>query len=176
MYKSEGIQNISPNEFNWRLTLRQHSNLLERKFEEVEVWSAIKSLVRNKAHGHSFDNIGRGILRDFLAKFDRSGLLNACIRETFICLISKMDTMEKVKGIRLISFTTSTYKIMAKVHIERLKKVISSTISMNQSSFIEGRQLDPLLIVNEVVKYYRIKKKRGWYLKLDLEKAFDKVD
>lgn len=52
-----------------------------------------------------------------------------------------------------------------------------SIISPIQSAFIGGRQiLDPVLIDNEVVEEYRVKKKKGWILKLDLEKAFDRVD
>lgn len=42
---------------------------------------------------------------------------------------------------------------------------------------IEDRQiLDPILIANEVVEDYRAKKKKGWLLKLDMEKAFNRVD
>ncbi|TYK31266.1 hypothetical protein E5676_scaffold455G005560 [Cucumis melo var. makuwa] len=49
----------------------------------------------------------------------------------------------------------------------------------NQSHYlnIQGRQiLDPILIANEAVEDYREKLKKDWILKLDLEKAFDRVD
>ena len=36
--------------------------------------------------------------------------------------------------------------------------------------------MDPIFITNEVVEDYQAKKKKGWILKLDLEKAFDRVD
>lgn len=85
--------------------------------------------------------------------------------------------MEKVKDFRPISLTTTTYKFLAKVLAERLRHVISHTISFNQSPFLSERQImDPILIANEIVEYYRIKKKSGWILKLDLEKAFALVD
>lgn len=52
-----------------------------------------------------------------------------------------------------------------------------SIIAPMQSAFIGGRQIiDLMLIANEVVEDYRAKKKKGWILKLDLEKAFDRVD
>lgn len=36
--------------------------------------------------------------------------------------------------------------------------------------------MNPVLIANDVVEDYRAKKKKGWILKIDLEKAFDRVD
>ena len=52
-----------------------------------------------------------------------------------------------------------------------------SIIAPSQSGFLEGRQiLDPILIANKAVEDYRIRKKKGWIIKLDLEKAFDIVD
>lgn len=85
--------------------------------------------------------------------------------------------MSFVKDFHPISLTMTTYKNLAKVLAERLNKVISSTVSRNQSASLQGRQmLDPIFIANEILEEYRFRKKGGWILKLDLEKAFDKVD
>ena len=66
-----------------------------------------------------------------------------------------------MKDFRPISLTTLSYKVVAKVLVERLKSVMDSIISPYQSAFIEGRQkLDPILIANEAVEDYRAKKKR----------------
>ena len=109
-------------------------------------------------------------------EFHRNGKLNACIQENFICLIQKKEDAIHVRDFRLISLTTITYKVVAKVLADRLKGVMDSIISPFQSAFIEGRQvLDPILIANEVVEDYQAKGKKGWILKLDLEKAFDRV-
>ena len=43
-------------------------------------------------------------------------------------------------------------------------------------SIRDSQILDPILIANEVVKDYRARKKKGWILKIDLEKAFDWVN
>lgn len=68
------------------------------------------------------------------------------------------------------------YKIISKVLAERIRKVIPCIISSTQSAFIGARQiLDLLLVANEVVEYYRAKKKKSWILKLDIEKAVDQV-
>lgn len=52
-----------------------------------------------------------------------------------------------------------------------------SLIANTQSAFIGDCQiLDPVLIANEAVEGYRARKKKGWVLKLDLEKGFNRVD
>ena len=52
-----------------------------------------------------------------------------------------------------------------------------SIIASTQSAFTKGRQIiNPILIANKAVEEYRSKKEKGWILKLDLEKAFDRVD
>lgn len=113
----------------------------------------------------------------FFDEFYRNGHLNACLKENFICLLPKKELASKVKDFRPISLAHSIYKVLAKVLAERLKRVLPSTISINQSAFIEGRSiLDPILIANESVEDYKARKKSGWLLKLDFEKAFDKVD
>lgn len=64
--------------------------------------------------------------------------------------------------------------MVAKVLAERLKQVVDSVISPFQSAFIEGRQIqDVMLIGNEIIEEYCAKKRKGWILKLVLEKAFD---
>lgn len=49
---------------------------------------------------------------------------------------------------------------------------------MQQFSFVHGRKIfDPTLIANEVVDFWQCsKKKKGVVIKLDIEKAFDKVN
>lgn len=110
-------------------------------------------------------------------EFYENGKLNSCVRENYICLIQKKEDAILVKDFVPISLTTLVYKLVAMVLAERLKKVMPRIIAPTQSAFIWGRQiLDPVLIANEVVEEYKIKKKKGWMLKLDLKKAFDCVD
>uniref|UniRef100_A0A803PSF4 Reverse transcriptase domain-containing protein n=1 Tax=Cannabis sativa TaxID=3483 RepID=A0A803PSF4_CANSA len=62
----------------------------------------------------------------------------------------------------------------------RLKSVLHSVISPNQSAFLTGRQItDNIVIANEIIHAIHSRKsgKLGWAaIKLDMEKAFDRVE
>lgn len=65
---------------------------------------------------------------------------------------------------------------MAKVLSNRLREVLSDTISSSQGAFVKDRQiLDVVLVANEAVEEYRSKRKRGLVFKLDFERAYDHV-
>lgn len=67
---------------------------------------------------------------------------------------------------------------MTKVILNRMKLVLPSIISPAQSSFVPGRQItDNIVIVQEVVHTMKTHRngKGLMMLKLDLEKAYDKV-
>lgn len=68
-----------------------------------------------------------------------NGKLNASVKENFICLIPKREDAVMVKDYRPISLTSLTYKIMAKVLVERLKRIMQTIIAPSQSALIEGR-------------------------------------
>ena len=73
---------------------------------------------------------------------------------------------------RPISLVGCTYKIISKILSNRLKSVLPKIINYSQSTFIKGRRLlDSILVANEVVEEYRLKKKRVAIIKLDYEKA-----
>ena len=80
-----------------------------------------------------------------------------------------------VSDFRPISLITSLYKIISKVLATRLKKVLS-IINDTQMAFVEERQiLDAILIALEAIDEWSSKGRKGVLLKLDLEKAYDKV-
>ncbi|GKE38592.1 hypothetical protein Tco_1461997, partial [Tanacetum coccineum] len=64
--------------------------------------------------------------------------------------------------------------IIAKVLANWLSKVIDKIVSDKQSDFISGRQiLDDPLILNEVIDWFKKRKKNMLIFKVDFEKAFD---
>ncbi|XP_027343173.1 uncharacterized protein LOC113855742 [Abrus precatorius] len=68
------------------------------------------------------------------------------------------------------------YKIVSKLLTNRLKGVLDSIISEQQSAFIpERNMLDIVLMVNEAVDYVRRHNHKCFVLKLDYEKTYDSV-
>lgn len=78
---------------------------------------------------------------------------------------------------RPISLVTSLYNVIAKVLVERLRKVLPTTIDDAQMAFVEGRHmLDAILIAAESIVDYVSRAKFGVMMKIHFEKAFNKVD
>ncbi|CAJ2670867.1 unnamed protein product [Trifolium pratense] len=99
------------------------------------------------------------------------------INATFIALIPKTDSPQRLNDFRPISLVGCLYKILAKVLANRLRQVIGSVISESQTAFVKNRQiLDGILIANEIVDEARKYKKDLMLFKVDFEKAYDSVD
>ncbi|XP_050934992.1 uncharacterized protein LOC127143829 [Cucumis melo] len=65
---------------------------------------------------------------------------------------------------------------MTKAIANRLKSTLPITISPIQLAFVKGRQItDVILMANEAVDFWLTSKTKGYILKLDIKKAFDKV-
>nr|GEX66209.1 RNA-directed DNA polymerase, eukaryota [Tanacetum cinerariifolium] len=95
---------------------------------------------------------------------------------SFIALVPKIPDANLVKDLRPISLIGSLYKIIAKVLTNRLVGVLGDIINEVQYAFIADRQiLDGQFILNEVLKWCKVKKKQALIFKVDFEKAYDSV-
>lgn len=109
--------------------------------------------------------------------FFQNAIINRHTNKTYICLIPKKSRVMKMGEFRPISLITSFHKIISKVLVDRLKKVLPSIIHNAQSAFIEDRQiLDAILITSEAVGEWAAFKEACFIIKLDYEKAYDKVN
>ncbi|KAA3467389.1 reverse transcriptase [Gossypium australe] len=102
------------------------------------------------------------------------------INRTLVVLIPKAATPTNLKNFRPISLCIVIYKIIAKSAANRLQKVLEECIDDSQSAFVPGR-----LIINNVLLAYEVlhslKNKRSrqkgfMALKLDMSKAYDRVE
>ncbi|GLT97187.1 hypothetical protein SLE2022_147640 [Rubroshorea leprosula] len=99
--------------------------------------------------------------------------------DCLISLIPKINNPETVQQFRPIGLCNTTYKIISKILVNRIKPILESLISPCQASFVPGRKgTDNILILQELV--HSFSNKRGKVgdviVKLDLEKAYDRLE
>ncbi|XP_058725516.1 uncharacterized protein LOC131596794 [Vicia villosa] len=84
---------------------------------------------------------------------------------SFLALIPKNDSPQKVEDYRLICLIGCLYRLLSKLLDGRLKKVIGKLVSLNQFAFIEGRQMiNDVLVLNEVADFAKINRRNKWCL------------
>jgi len=160
---------------------------LTKPFSQVEVKQAIWDCDSFKSPGP--DGINFGFIKDFwelikddfmrfLTEVHCNGKLTKGVNSTFIALIPKVNSPQRLNDFRPIFLVgCCMYKVLAKVLANRLRKVVSSVVSDSQSAFVKGKQnLDGILIANEAVDEARRMNKELLLFKVDFEKAYDSVD
>jgi hypothetical protein len=98
------------------------------------------------------------------------------IKYGLISLIPKLKEANNIKQYRPICLLGVDYKWFAKVLTMRLTAVANSIISKTHTSFLPGRNiLEGVVVLHETLHEMRTKKKKWVIMKLDFEKAYDKV-
>ena len=81
-----------------------------------------------------------------------------------------------LKNFRPISLLNVDYKIISRVLANRLKQVMSTIISPEQTCCVPGRDIaDNIMSIRDVIDLISLNNKEGYIVKIDQEKAFDRV-
>ena len=159
---------------------------LEKPFTKEEVFFALHELNGERAPGSNGYTVAfwqfswemvKGEVMSVFKDFFVFGKFVKSMNSTFIVMVPKKEGADDFKDFRPISLVGSLYKLIAKVLANRLKKVMSRLVNKAQNAFVEGRQiLDASLIANEVIDSMMRRKEKGILCKLDVEKAYNKLN
>jgi hypothetical protein len=113
------------------------------------------------------------ILNDFaLGRVDISRL-----NYGIISLIPKVRGADTVRQFRPIALINVIFKFVARAYATRLSPIAHRTVDRSQTAFIKGRCLhEGVLALHEIAHELRVKNLKGVLLKLDFEKAYDRVN
>lgn len=166
---------------------------LAMPFSVEEVTCAIKEMHRTKSlepdgmaplfFQRCWDIVKQDTIKATLQVLSLGKFL-AHLNHTYLGVIPNKASPEFVSYRRYyhsISLCNVLYKIVTKILENRLKVILPELISKTHSAFVLGRLIfDNILVVYEMMHHLNQKKKKGkksfMSLKLDVNKAYDRVD
>ena len=181
----EEVDRLAPEGFE-ELTTRELADL-NKPFTNLEVEYSVRSMGSFKAlspdgyqpifYQDCWAVVGESVTK-FVLHFFETGQLPPKMNDALLVLIAKVSKPERMSQFRPISLCDVLFKIITKIMVIRLKRLMPKLIGPTQSNIILGRlSADNIVVVQEAVHSMRRKKgRKGWMLlKLDLEKAYDRV-
>jgi hypothetical protein len=123
-----------------------------------------------------YDTLGNYFLR-VIEESKLAGIIHPSFNSTFLSLIPKVDEPSSFDNFSPISLSNCFYKIISKVISKRIKKVFSEQIFREQFGFLDGHQIhEPIGVAREGIHNMKTRKMKGVVLKIDLSKAYERVD
>eukprot|EP00253_Pinus_taeda_P013097 PITA_13097 len=169
-----------------KLVSRENNFNLNKPVTKEEVSEVIKDMQNGKAPGPDGFNVDFFKARWNILKQDilnvvedskRNRTILKALNTSFISMIPKQDSTLTVDKYRPNALCNVVYKIISKVLASRLKPLLPSLISGEQSGNVEGRKfLNNIIQAHEVVHTLTSKRQAGMIMQLDISKAYDKVN
>ncbi|CAI5479399.1 unnamed protein product [Closterium sp. Yama58-4] len=152
---------------------------------EKEVQRAFHSMAKNKASGRDglpkelfeehWDVLGKHFMV-LVESFTASSSIPASTKDVVTILLHKKGGRNQIENYRPITLLSFTYKVLARVVPDRMKRVLHEVISPEQYSFLPGRRLsDAVGLVADVIDAAKNKEKDWYLLLVDFRKVFDSV-
>jgi hypothetical protein len=154
-------------------------------FTEKEVHDAIMQMEKNKAPGpdgfvaefyQRFWEIIKFDLMAVFVAFQRGELPLFHLNFGTIILLPKKENATQIQQYRPIYLLNVSFKIFTKVGTNRISEVAHTVVRLALTAFILGHHiLEEVVVLHETIHELHRKKMNGALLKIDFEKAYDKV-
>ncbi|CAI5937864.1 unnamed protein product [Closterium sp. NIES-65] len=103
-------------------------------------------------------------------------VLSTEVKEAVTILLHKRGDKDQLNNYRPITLLNFTYKVLARVVADRMKKFLCRVISPEQYGFLPGRRLtDAVGLVADIIDAARNDNEDWFLLLVDFKKAFDSV-
>lgn len=163
----------------------EDSRLLSRPFSETEIKEALFQMEKNNAAGPNkipiefyqscWDIVKLDIIQLF-QDFHDGNVDISRINYGIITLLPKVSDASRIQQFRPICLLNCLYKLITKTLTIRLERVAEKLIHPTQMAFMRGWNImSGVMILHEILHETKRKKQMGVVLKLDFEKAYDKV-
>ena len=177
-YNEVGSRPLQFKSDKFRKLSSENSEFLVSPFSVKEVKDAVWSCGGDKASGPDgfsfafFKRFGNILGPDFFAavkNFEVDPILKNGCNDSFIALVPKLKDPLGLGDYRPIHLMGSIGKVISKCLANRLKLVIDTVISPEQTAYVKARKIvDGPLIVNELISWAKYYKKRFFCSKLTL--------
>lgn len=168
-----------------KVTPRQQADC-DKNITRDEIFEALSGMSKNKTPGSDglttefylhFWDIFCDIFLNIFKTIKEENIMARSMRHGHISLIYKKGDKRLLKNYRPISLLNVDYKILARVLSNRLKHILPNIISFEQTSCIPGRDIsDTVASIRDIIDVADKEKLEAYLIKIDQEKAFDRVD
>jgi hypothetical protein len=119
----------------------------------------------------------KGPILDMLNDFALGRVDVSRLNFGILTLIPKVKGVDSIKQFCPIALINIIFKFIAKAYAIRLAPLANRMIDRSQTAFIKGRALhEGMLALHKIAHEIHRKKLGGLFLKLDFEKAYDRVN
>jgi hypothetical protein len=163
----------------------EDNDMLLQPFLEQEIEDTIKDLKSNTAPGPDGFSVAfykcfldkvKPLIKEMMDDLAEGRLDLSRINYGVIVLLPKILDANSIKQYRPICLINVVFKILTKLKTRRLSSIASKYIAINQTAFIPDRNIhDGVVALHEILHDLKANKKQGIVIKLDFEKAYDKI-
>lgn len=161
------------------------NDLLQKDFSEEEIREAIFGCYANGAPRpdglsflfyQTFWDLIKNDFMDLVRDFEKGELDLYRLNFALVVLIRKEPDAKDMKKFRPISLSNCAIRIFTKAMTNRFSPISNRLISHNQTASIKGRFiLESVVMAHEVIHVVKKSGAEGLVLKLDYEKAYNRV-